>query len=102
MRSVTSIPAVSTNRFAKALARGLRGGIFTASMPTLARTASERCGELPGSVADQETEIRGPVTEVHQEVADLLGSPRPVRMGCASQHRDLVPKDEQLDVLRGR
>src|SRR6266516_8134496 len=41
----------------------------------------ERCGELPGPVADQEPEVAGAVTEVHQEVADLLGGPRPVRMG---------------------
>ena len=38
----------------------------------------ERRGELPSPVADQEPEARGPVTEIHQEIADLLGSPRPV------------------------
>ena len=37
----------------------------------------ERIGELPGGVADQEVELRGAVPEVHQEVADLLGGPRP-------------------------
>jgi hypothetical protein len=37
----------------------------------------ERFGELPGAVADQEPEVGGPVAEVHQEVADLLHSPRP-------------------------
>ena len=40
----------------------------------------KRCGELPGAVTDQEPEVRGAVTEVHQEVADLLGGPRPVRV----------------------
>jgi len=40
----------------------------------------ERIGELPGAVADQESELRRAVTEVHQEVTDLLGSPRPVRI----------------------
>jgi hypothetical protein len=40
----------------------------------------EGIGELPGTVADQELEVRGAVTEVHQEVADLLGSPRAVRV----------------------
>ena len=49
-------------------------------MPALARTASKECGELPGAVADQEPEVRGAVAEVHQEVADLLGGPRPVRV----------------------
>src|SRR5215469_15669613 len=40
----------------------------------------ERCGELPGSVADQEPEARGAVAEIHQEIADLLGGPGPVRV----------------------
>jgi hypothetical protein len=35
---------------------------------------------LPGPVADQEPEIRGPVTEIHQEIADLLRGPQPVRV----------------------
>jgi hypothetical protein len=38
------------------------------------------CGELPGAVADQEPEVRRAVTEVHQEVTDLLDGPRPVRV----------------------
>jgi hypothetical protein len=38
----------------------------------------EGCGELPGAVADQELEARGVVAEVDQEIADLLGGPRPV------------------------
>jgi hypothetical protein len=42
----------------------------------------EGVGELPGAVADQEPEICDAVAEVHQEVADLLGGPRPVWMGC--------------------
>ncbi len=37
-------------------------------------------GELPGPVADQEVEVGRPVTEVHQEVPDLLGGPRSVRV----------------------
>ena len=37
-------------------------------------------GELPGPVADQEPEVGGPVAEVHQEIADLLGGPRPIRV----------------------
>jgi hypothetical protein len=50
-------------------------------MPALARTAPGGFGELPGSVADQEPEVRGAVAEVHQEIADLLRGPRPVRVG---------------------
>jgi hypothetical protein len=40
----------------------------------------DRLGELPGPVADQEPEVRGPITEVHEQIADLLGGPRPVRV----------------------
>src|ERR1019366_3761433 len=40
----------------------------------------ERIGELSSPVADQEPEVRGAVTEVHQEVTDLLHSPRAVRV----------------------
>jgi hypothetical protein len=41
---------------------------------------AERCGELPGLVTDQEPEVRGPITEVHQKATDLLSCPRPVRV----------------------
>ena len=40
----------------------------------------ERCRELSGSVADEEPEPGGVLAEVHQQVAGLLSSPRPV--GC--------------------
>ena len=40
----------------------------------------ERLGELPGPVADQEPEAGGAITQIHQEVADLLYSPRAVRV----------------------
>jgi hypothetical protein len=80
IRSVTSVRAVSTNLSADAFAGGLRGGIVTASMPAPARAASNGRGELPGPVADQEPECRGRLTGVHQEVADLLQGPRPVRV----------------------
>jgi hypothetical protein len=52
--------------------------------PSLAARADqnrvERCGELPGPVAGQEPEARGAVAEIHQEIADLLGGPGPVRV----------------------
>ena len=40
----------------------------------------KRCGELPGAVADQEPEVGGAVTEIDQEITDLLGGPRPIRV----------------------
>src|SRR5207247_11271999 len=60
--------------------RGLRGGMFTASMPASARIASNEAVNCPARSPDQEPEFRGAVTEVHQEIADLLSGPRPVRM----------------------
>jgi hypothetical protein len=41
----------------------------------------ERRGELAVPVADQELELPGPITEVHHQVAGLLGSPCSGRMG---------------------
>src|SRR5438552_14561304 len=40
----------------------------------------ERCGELTGAVPDQEPEAGSAIVEVHQQVADLLGGPWPVRV----------------------
>jgi hypothetical protein len=42
---------------------------------------AERHAELPGPVTDQEPEIGGTLTEIHQQLADLLRSPPPVRVG---------------------
>jgi len=39
-----------------------------------AAAAGLLCG-LPGPVADQEPEARGAITQIHQQVADLLDSP---------------------------
>jgi hypothetical protein len=40
----------------------------------------ERLGELPGPVTDQVPEVRSAITQIHQQVADLLCSPPPVRV----------------------
>ena len=40
----------------------------------------ERLGELPGPITDQEPEVRGAITQIDQEVADLLDGPRAVRV----------------------
>ena len=37
-------------------------------------------GELPGPVADQESELCGAIAEIYQQVADLLCGPRVVRV----------------------
>ena len=49
-------------------------------MPTLASAASNDSVNWPRAVADQEPEVGGAVAEVHQQVADLLGGPRAVRV----------------------
>jgi hypothetical protein len=49
-------------------------------MSAPARSVWKGLGELPGPVADQEPEVRSTIAEVHQEVADLLRGPRPVRV----------------------
>jgi hypothetical protein len=50
-------------------------------------------GELPVPVADQEPEARCTITEVHQEIADLLRGPRPVRAGGDPQDMDIAAAD---------
>ena len=40
----------------------------------------KRRGELPGPVTDQEPQAGGAITQIHQQVADLLCGPRPVRV----------------------
>ena len=55
----------------------------------------KRSGELPGSVADEEPEVRGAITQIHQEVADLLHGPRTVRVRAD-------PEDVQRSGIRSR
>jgi hypothetical protein len=54
--------------------------------------------ELAGAVADQEPQARGPVTKACEQVADLLGGPRAVRVRGDSQDVQVTgadPRDEQ-------
>jgi hypothetical protein len=72
----------------------------------------ERLGGLPGTVADQEPEIRSAITQVHQEVADLLHGPRRVRArgdaedvhvpGAHLDHEEAVQSVRHLRSLRGQ
>jgi len=55
------------------------GRDLTAWIPASARTASNDAGELPGPVPDQEPEVRGAITQIRQQVADLLHGPGTVR-----------------------
>ncbi len=78
---VTSVRAVSTNRSATASARGLRGGIFTAWVPGVARTAPDESVNCPARPRTRKRESAARSPEVREEVADLPGGPRAVRMG---------------------
>jgi len=77
---VTSVRAVSTNRSAKAFRPRAAGRDLHCLDTGGGQGRVERVGELPGAVADEEPEVRGPVTKIHQEVAGLLGGPRPAGM----------------------
>jgi hypothetical protein len=65
----------------------------------------ERGGELPGPVTDQEPEVRGAVTEVHQEIADLLRGPRPVRVRGDPEHMHVaaagLQNERAVQALQG-
>ena len=84
---------------------GTSGRDFTASMPASARSASKDAVNCRARCADQELEGRGAVAQVHQEVADLLGGPRPVWMGRDPEDVHVAgadPDDEQaVQALEG-
>jgi hypothetical protein len=50
----------------------------------------KRCRELSGAIADEEPDPGGAVTEVHDEVAGLLGGPGFVGMPAHAQHVQVV------------
>src|SRR5687768_14884055 len=68
----------------RALGRDLHGVDVRAS-----EDGVERCGELTGAVADEESECGGAVVEVHQQVADLLRGPGSGRMAGRAEDVDV-------------
>ena len=110
IRPVTCVRAVRTNRSASAFARGLRGGIFTASMPAPARTAPEDSVNCPARSRTRNRTSAARMTEVHQGIADLPGGPRPIRVGghpwdvhvaaAGSDHEQPVQAPERLRAVR--
>ena len=73
----------------RGFARGLRGGIFTASIPEAVRTASKDSVNCPARSRIRKRKLAA-VAEVQREIADLLGSPRPVRMGGDPEDVDIA------------
>ena len=102
IRSVTSVRTVSTNLPQKR-SRECSGGIFTASMPTLAKSASNDAVNCP--VPDQELEVRGVIAEIHEQVADLPCGPRPVRVRGHAEDMHIPGADldheEAVQALQG-
>ena len=61
--------------------------------PDIGQDRVKRLGELPGSVTDQEPEIRGAAPQIHQEVADLLHGPGTVRVGGDTENVHVTAAD---------
>ena len=64
----------------------------------------KRRGELTGPITDKEPEVRGAITQIHQEVADLLDCPQPI--GIAGDPDDVhvtatdVHDEQAIQALR--
>ena len=65
----------------------------------------ERGAELTRPVPDQVAELIGPLPQVHQQVADLLGRPRPVRVRRYSEDVHVAAGDldheEDIEPAQG-
>jgi len=72
---VTSVRAVRTKRSAKQFARGQRGRNFDHFDTRVRQDRVERRRELPGPIADEESEPGDVFAEVYEEVAGLLSGP---------------------------
>jgi hypothetical protein len=53
----------------------------------------ERRGELPGPVPHQEPETGGAITQIHQQIADLLHGPRTVRVRSDTENVHVTGAD---------
>ena len=105
IRWVTSVRAVSTNRSSKAFASGLRGRIFTAWVPMLARTGRE-CGRLVR--AAHRTSLCGHVLDA-EDIPDEQAAKADDELLAAERHAalrdalaDLPPPCRRLIVLLAR
>ena len=80
LRSATSVRAVSTNLSAQAFARGLRGGIFTASIPSSTRTVSNDSVNCPARSRTRNRNSAARSPRSIRRFADLLYAQRAVRV----------------------
>ena len=74
-----------TNRSAKEFARGDRTGVLITRVPFPAKTSSNAVVNLLSRSRIRNLNLLGPLAEVHQEVAGLLGGPGSGRMGGDAQ-----------------
>jgi hypothetical protein len=58
--------------------------------------------ELGVSIADQETQLVDPITEIHEQIASLLGHPRCGRVGREALLRRRITRSCRLGLMRRR
>src|SRR5215472_4201205 len=80
--------ALPIQRSAIAFARGACTGVLMTRTPVAVNTASNGAVNLASPVTDQELEAGGLITEVHQQVAGLLGHPRAGGVGGDARQVD--------------
>ena len=104
MRSVSSVLAVSTNRWAIAVRSRTLSWNLDGGDAGPGQGAVEGGGGLAGTVADEEPEGLGAVVEVHQQVAGLLGGPGSGRVAGRPEDVDVAAADfhgeEDVDPFR--
>ena len=73
--------------------------------PASAKTVSKAAVTCPGPVTDEDLELVGPFTGVREQVAGLLGGPRPVRVGGDAEDAHVAAFDledeEHVQALQG-
>jgi len=93
IRSVISVLAVRTNLFGIGVGTRTPGRNPYGVDASAGQDRIKGSSELPGTVADKKLEVRSVVAEVHQQIADLLSGPWPVRVRCDSEDMDVAAAD---------
>jgi hypothetical protein len=104
MRSVTSLLTEHTPFGVAVRPRATRWDSYRRDAD-VSQDSVEGGGELAGPVADKKPELVDSITEIHHEVADLLGGPPAVRIGRRADDVDVAAADlqdeEHVDPLEG-
>jgi hypothetical protein len=94
---VTSVRTVNTNRSAKQFARGHRGGILMYFNTCVGQHLVERCRELSGPIADEESEPGDVFPRSMRRLRGLPGGPGSVRMRGDAQDVQVAVADLQSE-----